>query len=392
MDYPKLNQYRLKIWNDQACGVCQRGPWTPYPPRGPAPDRLCPSWEHYRRISYSAQGWIQAARNLLEGKLEMEPRFVEYVYACNLCGSCCNSRCVISGDQVNIIKAWREDLVNLGLGPTDPWKKDAAGIEKEGNRFGRKKAERGKWAEGMNIPNKGELVYFAGCVASYREPALAQATARVLKAAGTPFAILGAEELCCGNPLNQSGQTKAFTEIARKNVEALKNAGARTVVTSCACCYHNLAFEYPKVLGELPFKVIHQTELLAKLVSEGKLKPRKGIAGTLTYHDPCHLVRLGGKIIKEPRAVLQAIPGVKLVEMESKGKVAQCCGRNPVEQPELSMTTGNNRVKEAQVAGANTIVTACSFCDWSLKRSVKNLGADIRVVDINQLLIESLGA
>ena len=91
MDYPKLNQYHLKIWNDQACGVCQRGPWTPYPPRGPAPDRLCPSWEHYRRISYSAQGWIQAARNLLEGKLQMEPRFVEYVYACNLCGSCCNS-------------------------------------------------------------------------------------------------------------------------------------------------------------------------------------------------------------------------------------------------------------------------------------------------------------
>ena len=88
MDYPKLNEHHLKIWNDQACGVCQRGPWTPYPPRGPAPNRLCPTWEEHRKISYSAQGWIQAARTLLDGNLEMEPEFVEYVYECSLCGSC----------------------------------------------------------------------------------------------------------------------------------------------------------------------------------------------------------------------------------------------------------------------------------------------------------------
>lgn len=391
MDYPKLNEYHLKLWNDQACGVCQRGPWTPYPPRGPAPNRLCPTWEHYRRISYTAQGWIQAGRTLLEGKLQMEPRFVEYVYACNLCGSCVNSRCVIAGDQVNIIKAWREDLVNLGHGPTEPWKKDADLIAKEGNRFGRKQSERAKWADGMNLPAKADTVFFAGCVASFRTPELAQSTAKVLKHAGVEFAILGENEFCCGNPLDQSGQTKAYEDIVKKNVEAFKSAGAKTVVTACGCCYHNLAVQYPKVVGDLPFKVVHQVEMLAQLVAEGKIKPQKGISGKVTYQDPCHLARMGPRKFDEPRSVIQSVPGIDFVEMDAKKRTTWCCGRNPVEQPELAMTTGQYRIEDAQDAGAGTIITACSFCDWSLGRAAKNMGADTRIMSMDQMLVQSLG-
>ncbi len=391
MDYPKLNEYHLKLWNDQACGVCQRGPWTPYPPRGPAPDRLCPSWEHYRRISYSAQGWIQAGRTLLEGKLEMEPRLVDYVYACNLCGSCTNSRCVVAGDQVNIIKAWREDLVNLGYGPTAPWKKDAELIERSGNRFGRNQADRAKWADGMNLPGKADVVFFAGCVASFRKPELAQATAKVLKAGGVDFAILGENEFCCGNPLEQSGQAKAYDEVARRNVAALQEAGAKTVVTACACCFHNLAVQYPKVVGKLPFKVIHQVELLSQLVAEGRIKPVKAPAGKMTYQDPCHLVRMGAKIYNEPRSVIQSVPGMDYVEMEANKRASWCCGRNPVEQPELAMTTGQYRIEDAQSAGAETILTACSFCNWSLGRAAKDMGTNVRIMSIDQMLTESMG-
>ncbi len=391
MDYPKLNEYHLKLWNDQACGVCQRGPWTPYPPRGPAPNRLCPTWEQHRKISYSAQGWIQAGRTLLEGKLEMEPKFVEYVYECSLCGSCCNSRCVVNGEQVNIIKAWREDLVDLGHGPTEPWKKDAAAIEKGGNRFGRDQKDRAKWAEGMDIPNTGEIFYFAGCVASFRAQELAQSSAKMLKAAGVDFAILGEKELCCGNPLDQSGQSKAYKDIASKNVEAFKAAGAKTVVTSCACCYHNLAVEYPKVLGELPFQVVHQTQIIAEAIRDGKIKPTKGVEGKVTYHDPCHMVRLGGKVYKEPREIIQSVPGIDYKDMHSTKRVTQCCGRNPVEQPELAMTTGKNRLQDVHDEGANTVVTACSFCDWSLKRAARNEGDEsIKIVDINTFMLETL--
>ncbi|MFO8101412.1 MAG: (Fe-S)-binding protein [Dehalococcoidia bacterium] len=391
MDYPKLNEYHLKLWNDQACGVCQRGPWTPYPPRGPAPDRLCPTWEHYRRISYSAQGWIQAGRALLEGKLEMEPRFVDYVYACNLCGSCTNSRCVIAGDQVNIIKAWREDLVDLGWGPTNPWKKDAELIEKAGNRFGRNQADRARWAEAMNLPGKADIVFFAGCVASFRSPELAQSTAKVLKAGGVDFAILGENEFCCGNPLEQSGRTKAYEELVKKNVAAFQEAGAKTVVTACGCCYHNLAMEYPKVVGELPFEVVHQVEMLSRLVRDGRIKPGNAPAGRVTYHDPCHLVRMGVKKYDEPRAVIQSIPGIDYVEMEANKRQTWCCGRNPVEQPELSMTTGQYRIQDARAVGAETILTACSFCNWSLKRAARSMNADVKVVSLDQVMAESMG-
>jgi len=321
----------------------------------------------------------------------MEPRFVEYVYACNLCGSCVNSRCVVAGDQVNIIKAWREDLVDMGHGPTEPWKKDAELIAKGGNRFGRKQEDRAKWAEGMNLPAKAEVVFFAGCVASFRTPELAQATAKVLKAGGVDFAILGEKELCCGNPLDQSGQSKAYEDVVKKNVAAIQEAGAKTVVTACGCCYHNLAVQYPKVVGELPFQVVHQVEMLAQLVADGRIKPGKAPAGKVTYQDPCHLVRMGPRKYNEPRQVIAAVPGIDYVEMDSKKRTTWCCGRNPVEQPELALNTGQFRIQDAQEVGAGTIITACSFCDWSLGRAAKNMGADVNIMSMDQMLAESLG-
>ncbi len=242
----------------------------------------------------------------------------------------------------------------------------------------------------MGIPQKADMVYFAGCVASYRAPQIARSTAKLLTHFGTEFAILRENETCCGNPLVNSGQTADFESVVKHNVAAFKEAGAKQVVTSCACGYNTLKFDYPKVAGELDFEVVHITEVLAGLIKEGKLRPEKTLKGKVTYHDPCHLARLGGKIIKEPRVAIKSIPGVELVEMEGNGRDTQCCGRYPVELPELSMLTGENRIKDAQNIDAGTMVTACSFCDWNLKRAAKSLSAEIRVIDITELLAESL--
>jgi len=264
-------------------------------------------------------------------------------------------------------------------------------IGKEGNRFGRPKGERAKWAEWMNLPQKADLVYFAGCVASYRTPELAESTAKLLTHAGVPFAILGSDEWCCGQPLSSSGQMKAFDSVAKHNVEAFRKAGARQVVTSCGCCYNVLKFDYPQVAGKLDFEVLHITHILADLIGKGKLKPSKALNQKVTYQDPCHLARLGGKVIKEPRAILKAIPGIELVEMEGSGKDTQCCGRFPIELPELSLHTGANRIKDAQAIGAQTIVTACSFCHWNLNRAVKSGGAGTRVMDIVEIVGQGVG-
>jgi heterodisulfide reductase subunit D len=283
----------------------------------------------------------------------------------------------------------------MGKAPTEPYKKVAASIENSGNRFGTAKAKRIQWLpEGMALPEKAKTVYFPGCVASFKSPEIARSTAKLLHAGGVAFSTLGEEEWCCGNPLSASGQQDAFGPVVQHNVAAIRKAGADRVMTSCACCYNVLRFRYPEVAGDLGFDVVHTTEVLAGLVEEGRLKPEKSLSGTLTYQDPCHLTRVNApeiSLFEEPRKVIQSIPGVSFTEMEGNGMFTQCCGRNPYELPELALHTGLNRIKDARAAGADTIVTACAFCDWSLGRAVKHSETDMRVMDVTTLLAQAMG-
>jgi Fe-S oxidoreductase len=283
----------------------------------------------------------------------------------------------------------------MGKAPTEPYKKVSASIEKSGNRFGTAKAKRTQWVpEGITLPEKADTLYFPGCVATFKSPHIAGSTAKLLLHGSVEFGILGEEEWCCGNPLSASGQEDAFGSVAEHNVAAIENAGAKTVMTSCACCYNVLKFRYPEVAGDLPFQVIHTIEVLAGLIDQGKLKPTASLSGTLTYQDPCHLTRVNApevSLLEEPRKAIQSIPGISFNEMEGTGMATQCCGRNPYELPELSLHTGANRIKDAKAAGANTIVTSCAFCDWSLSKAAKSLGTDMRVVDVTTLLAQAMG-
>ena len=394
-----LEEYRRWIWNCQACGTCLKGPQNPFFPFGPTPDRICPEYQRYRSIAHSCMGKIQNMKWLMEGKLEVSDEFVKAVYDCLMCGACGPERmeqagCVVDRQQIPMFRALRTELVKMGKGPTEPFRKIASAIKKEGNRFGAK-VEKSKWIpEGMNIPDKGELVYFTGCVASYRSNQIAQATAKLLGHAEVDFAILGEDEWCCGNPLIDSGQVDAFESVVRHNIAAIKKAGARKVVTSCGCCYNVLKMRYPEVAGDTGFEVVHITEVLAKLIDEGKIKPKKNVPGKLTYQDPCHIARLGTAWdagTGEPRQIINSIPDVEFTEMEGNKGLTQCCGRYVAELPDLSLFTGINRVKDAQAVGADTIVTACSFCNWSLDRATKDMDTGTRVMDITEILAQSLG-
>lgn len=393
MPFELLDKYQEVIWNDQACGVCHRGPWNPYPPKGPTSDRLCPEYEKFRTITHTAQGRIQAARALLDGRLEPSDDFVKVVYDCLLCGACSTVGCVVDKQHVPMFRDMRADLVKMGKGPIEPFKVAARGIEAEGNRFGRPRSERAKWAEGMGLAAKGKLVYFAGCVASYRTPELAKATGQILKSADAEFAILGQGgqgEVCCGNPLLSSGQYDAFEETVRRNLAAFSEAGAETIVTSCACCYNVLKIEYPRVVGDPGFEVLHVTEMLPELIENGRVVLKTPLQEKIAYQDPCHLARLGGRVVGEPRRILSAVPGAELVEMDGSGKDTQCCGRFPVELPELSLHAAVNRVEDARAVGASTLVTACSFCHWNLTRAARSIDARIKVMDIARLVARSI--
>ena len=399
MKFELLEPYHRWIWNCQSCSTCQKGPQNVFSPAGPTPHRICPSYDKYPRLTYSAQGRILAARAFLEGKLEVRDRFVQSFYECTLCGACGPERmgrssCSVHRQQVPIFRALRADMVKMGKAPTEPYRKVAASIKRSGNRFGTGKAKRTRWLpKGMTLPKTAETLYFPGCVATFKSPEIARSTAKLLRRGGVEFSVLGEEEWCCGNPLSASGQQDAFKPVVEHNVAAITKTGAKKVMTSCACCYSVLKFRYPEIAGALGFEVVHTTEVLAGWIDQGKLKPERSLSGTLTYQDPCHLTRVHSpevSLFDEPRKVIRSIPGISFAEMEGNGMFTQCCGRNPYELPELSLHTGVNRIRDAQTAGATAIITSCAFCDWSLSRAAKELEAGMRVMDVTTLLAQAM--
>lgn len=401
MAFDLSEKHHRLIWNCQTCAGCQRGPQNPFGPTGPTPDRICPSYDKYRRLTYSAQGRLLVAKNLLDGKMELSDKFVESLFECTLCGACAPERmtragCCMQRAQPKIFRDLRADIVKMGKGPTEPYKKIGKAIKETGNRFGfaADKSKRTKWAEGMNIKEKADIVFFVGCVASYRKKEIAQSTAKILQKAGVDFAIIGDDEKCCGNPLVNSGQYDDFEAVVKHNINAIKKTGAKKVVTSCACCYSVLKNRYPEVAGDLGFEVVHSTALFAELIEEGKIKPEKSISGKLTMQDPCNMTRNDvseGTNVPEPRKIINSIPGVEFVEMEGNGMYTWCCGRNPVETPDLALNSATRRLEDADAVGADTIVTSCSFCDWSISKAIKSTRSDKKSTDITVLLAESLG-
>jgi heterodisulfide reductase subunit D len=253
------------------------------------------------------------------------------------------------------------------------------------------------WAD--NLPERppyldrkvgAETVYFVGCVSSLypMSYAVPQAFVTVLEKAGEDYTTMGTEEWCCGYPLLIGGQVRAAEEMIRHNVEIVRSLKARRVVMTCPSCYHSWHHVYPEIVGELDFEVVHATQLLAELLEEGRLPMKEGRKMVVTYHDPCDLGRKGG-IYDAPRQILEAIPGVTFVEMDSRRETALCCGGGgnlETFDPELGAEVAAKRVAEAQAVGAQVIASACPQCERTLTKSTRASRVRIRVMDVAQLI------
>ncbi len=402
MAYEKVSKYRDMVYRCNTCRRCPRGPWDPnQPDKLKTPVKQCPSYEANYTLASASQGMILIIRDLLEGKLEATPELVDHMYECVLCRSC-NAVCEgmdsipLGGIQgADIFRELRADFVDMGIAPPKGLKKLCDNIAESHNRQGTGK-DRNAWAEGLDIPDRGEIMIFAGCTGSYQDQAVLQSLVKILRAAGVEFGILK-DEWCCGAIQYESGMDDAFAVTARHNVEALREAGAKRVVCVCADCFKALAFDYPKAVGELGFEVIHSSELVKELLDEGKLTlTRKPELGKVTYNDPCFLVRSGKrgdkKVIEEPRAVITAAVGEAPAEMEGFGKYTYCCGRSimAAAAPSTYQTAGKGRVKDAAAIGADTIVTGCINCKSSLKGPAGKEGGGIRVMSLEELVAEAL--
>ena len=238
------------------------------------------------------------------------------------------------------------------------------------------------------------LVYFAGCMATYRLPSIAEATIKVLKHAGLDFKMLGEDEWCCGSVTFRTGFVEDGKAMACHNVDALKAVGATRVVTACAGCFRTLSMDYPEMLGEeVPFEIIHFPSLLKELIEEGKIQFPEGQEVAVTYHDPCHVGRHMG-VYDDPREALAAIPQVELREMHKNRGNASCCGAGGGVRStsrDLARGAAEIRLAEAEETGAEILTTACPFCTFNLREGVERSGQDIEMLDFPEFVAKILG-
>jgi Fe-S oxidoreductase len=250
---------------------------------------------------------------------------------------------------------------------------------------------------------------------------VARANITLLRKAGVNVGIAGKKETCCGGRAYEMGYQDDFLKQAKKYMAQLEASGATVLVTGCAECYHAFKVLYEKfnLLGKL--EVYHTSEYFSRLIQSGKLEPGKKLDMKVTYHDPCHLGRLGEPYIKwqgkqvpghirifepprtfrrgtlgvyePPRHVLNSLPGIKLIEMDRIKEYAWCCGSGggvAESNPEFAEWTCNERVREASTTGADAIVTACPGCISSFRKAIKDTGSSLKVFDLTELLDEAI--
>jgi len=408
--YPKINKkvyersledYREMAWGDARCNWCMNQ-WG-WNVKSSKYNEICPEFRHTRFFGYSAMGKFHIIRALLEGDFDYtdSEKLLEICYFCTSCGACeMNCLRLNEKEPLKAAEALKARLVELGIAPLPAHKELLKSIKNYDNPWLQPRNRRRDWTKGLDIPefskNNCEYLFFAGCTPAF-DPLLQHEiinTMKVLKQAGIKVGIFGEQEICCGSPAIRIGDRQTFFDLVKRNIELFKKSGVTKIITHCAGCHHVLKYDFPEVPGmpKIEFEVTHVTQVLANLVKEGKIKFTKKVPLTVTWHDPCHIGRHCG-IYEEPRDILRAIPGIRLLEMERIKDQGWCCGAGGGVRtafPELSFKISSERIEEAKATGAEAIATCCPYCEQSLSDPIKRNKEKIQLYDLTDLMLMAM--
>jgi Fe-S oxidoreductase/nitrate reductase gamma subunit len=273
-------------------------------------------------------------------------------------------------------------------------------MENNSNPWGVGSHLRGDWAKELGIktlaedPNV-EYLFYVGCSGSFddRGKKISIAFAKILQEAGVSFGILGTEEGCCGDSAMRAGNEYLFQTLAQVNIELMNGYGVKKIIAICPHGYNTLKKDYPNFGGN--YEVYHHTEIIAKLIADGKIKLTQNLPGTFVYHDSCFLGRYND-VYEQPRQILKAIPGLKLVEMERNLDKSFCCGAGGARmwmEEDIGERINNARTKQAIAAKADTIAVGCPFCLTMMSDGIKDnqMTETMAAWDIAELVVKAMG-
>ena len=313
----------------------------------------------------------------------------EAVWACTTCHACVDA-CPVYIEHVPKLTDLRRNAMMETMEYPEELNVAMGNLESASNPYGFGMHERGNWAEGLDIKigEPAEYIYFVGCAASFdeRNQKVARATIGLLKEAGLDVGILGMQEGCSGDPARRAGNEYLFQMLAETNMMTFQELGVKRIVASCPHCFHTLGKEYADY-GGADLEVFHHSEILAKLQEEGKL-PDVDKDGSVTFHDPCYLGRIGG-IVDEPRDLIGGVD----VEVERHGTDSFCCGAGGAQmwmEEDADKRVNQIRAKEIAETGCDTVAVGCPFCSIMVKDGLDSVGSEMDVKDIAELLWEQI--
>jgi Fe-S oxidoreductase len=341
----------------------------------------------------------------------------DVLWSCTSCGACVQ-QCPVDIEHVDHIMDMRRYQVLVESNFPAELNQLFKGLETKGNPWNMAPSARMDWAKDLPFPVKQvggagaedpadltevEWLFWVGCAGAYEDRAkkTTRAVAELLHLAGVDFAVLGEGETCTGDPARRSGNEFVFQVLAMQNAEVLSEARATKVVATCAHCFNTLKNEYEQLGVEL--EVVHHTQLLNRLVREGRLTPvaetDASVAGrTVTYHDPCYLGR-HNQVYTPPRELLDVLPGTTFAEMPRNSERSFCCGAGGARmwmEEKTGTRINSARTAEAVATGADQIAVGCPFCRVMLSDGLTSQQAagqardEVEVLDVAQLLLAAV--